>query len=121
MSSQPPLPIKFITQNDPRGARRISPPNLVFTQPKTAHPGGPLQWHLVWQEELPGGRFFDWPTSTDEAAKHAGLQGLFRLALLRGGDMMKILGESETPPFDITDDCKNTVAYLQTIIPLKAE
>ena len=58
MSSQPPLPIKFITQNDPRGARRISPPNQVFTQPKTAHPGGPLQWHLVWQEELPGGRIW---------------------------------------------------------------
>lgn len=48
------------------------------------------------REELPAGRFFDWPTSTDDTARHAGLQGLFRLALLRGGEMMKILGESET-------------------------
>lgn len=47
-------------------------------------------------ECLPDGRFFDWPTSTNEEKKHAGLQGLLRLALLRGGDLMKILGESET-------------------------
>ncbi len=47
-------------------------------------------------EMLPGGRFFDWPTSSFEGQKHAGLQGLLRLALLRGGDMMKTLGESET-------------------------
>lgn len=47
-------------------------------------------------EELPDGRFFDWPTSTSDEKRHAGLQGLFRLALLRGGDMMKLLGESET-------------------------
>ncbi len=47
-------------------------------------------------EQLPGGRFFDWPTSNHEERKHAGLQGLLRLALLRGGDMMKLLSESET-------------------------
>lgn len=46
-------------------------------------------------EILPNGRFFDWPTEGDPVSKHRGLQGLLRIALLRGGDIMKILGESE--------------------------
>ena len=46
-------------------------------------------------EMLPEGRFFDWPTANYDDAKHAGLQGLFRLALLSGGEMMKTLGESD--------------------------
>ena len=48
------------------------------------------------REILPEGRFFDWPTNDIEEAKHAGLQGLLRLALLRGGEIMRILGEAET-------------------------
>ena len=47
-------------------------------------------------ETLPDGRFFDWPTNDLPNEKHCGLQGLLRLALLRGGDIMKILGETET-------------------------
>ena len=47
-------------------------------------------------EILPEGRFFDWPTNDIISAKHAGLQGLLRLALLRGGEIMRILGEAET-------------------------
>ena len=47
-------------------------------------------------ETLPEGRFFDWPTNDREDAKHCGLQGLLRLALLRGGEIMRILGEAET-------------------------
>ena len=47
-------------------------------------------------EKLPEGRFFDWPTNDLPNEKHCGLQGLLRLALLRGGDIMKILGETET-------------------------
>lgn len=46
-------------------------------------------------EILPEGRFFDWPTANYAEAKHCGLQGLFRYALLAGGEMMKLLGESE--------------------------
>lgn len=46
-------------------------------------------------EVLPEGRFFDWPTNDLPNEKHCGLQGLLRLALLRGGDIMKYLGESE--------------------------
>lgn len=48
------------------------------------------------RENLPGGKFFDWPTNDYEDAKHCGLQGLLRLALLAGGEIMKLLGESET-------------------------
>ncbi|MBQ4354815.1 MAG: alpha-L-rhamnosidase [Clostridia bacterium] len=47
-------------------------------------------------EILPNGRFFDWPTQNHPDAKHAGLQGLLRYALLGGGEIMKTLGESET-------------------------
>ncbi len=47
-------------------------------------------------ETLPGWRFFDWPTKAEPAKTHAGLQGLLRLAMLRGGELMKTLGESET-------------------------
>lgn len=47
-------------------------------------------------ETLPEGRFFDWPTNDTPDAKHCGLQGLLRLALLRGGEIMRILGEAET-------------------------
>ena len=47
-------------------------------------------------ETLPGGRFFDWPTNDLEHEKHCGLQGLLRLALRRGGDIMKVLGETAT-------------------------
>ncbi len=46
-------------------------------------------------EILPEGRFFDWPTASYPDAKHAGLQGLLRMALLGGGEMMKVLGESD--------------------------
>lgn len=47
------------------------------------------------REILPDGRFFDWPTSNYEEPKHCGLQGLLRYALLGGGELMKVLGESE--------------------------
>ena len=46
-------------------------------------------------EILPGGRFFDWPTANYPDAQHAGLQGLFRMALLGGGEIMKTLGEGD--------------------------
>ncbi len=45
-------------------------------------------------EILPSGRFFDWPTDDQNGPKHCGLQGLLRYALLCGGEVMKILGES---------------------------
>lgn len=47
-------------------------------------------------EKLPGRKFFDWPTNDYEDATHCGLQGLLRYALIAGGEIMKLLGESET-------------------------
>ncbi len=47
-------------------------------------------------EILPEGRFFDWPTQAHPEPKHCGLQGLLRYALLCGGEIMKVLGETET-------------------------
>ena len=44
-------------------------------------------------ECLPEGRFFDWPTQNYPDAKHAGLQGLSRMAMLAGGELLKILAE----------------------------
>ena len=47
-------------------------------------------------EILPDIRFFDWPTANYPEPQHCGLQGLLRYALLCGGEMMKMLGESAT-------------------------
>ncbi len=47
-------------------------------------------------ENLPGRRFFDWPTNDHDDAKHAGVQGLVRYAFNAAGDILKTLGESET-------------------------
>ena len=47
-------------------------------------------------ENLPGRRFFDWPTNDFEDAKHCGVQGLVRYALISAGDILKTLGDGET-------------------------
>ncbi|MBO4869075.1 MAG: alpha-L-rhamnosidase [Clostridia bacterium] len=48
------------------------------------------------QEILPGRRFLDWPNNDDEVAKHAGLQGLMKLAFDAGAFLMAELGDDET-------------------------
>ncbi|MBQ7699764.1 MAG: alpha-L-rhamnosidase [Clostridia bacterium] len=55
------------------------------------------------QEILPGRRFLDWPNNEDEVAKHAGLQGLLKLAFDQGAFLMSELGDAET-----ADICKKT-------------
>ena len=45
------------------------------------------------EENLPGMKFIDWPNKANEKATHAALQGLLRLGLLRGAELMRILGE----------------------------
>ena len=55
------------------------------------------------QEDLPGRRFLDWPNDGDEVAKHAGLQGLLKLAFDAGEFLMNALGDKET-----AEVCKNT-------------
>ncbi len=48
------------------------------------------------QENLPGRRFLDWPNDADETAKHAGLQGLLKLAFDAGAFLMAELEDEET-------------------------
>lgn len=55
------------------------------------------------QENLPGRRFLDWPNNEDEVAKHAGLQGLLKLAFDQGAFLMSELGDAET-----ADICRKT-------------
>lgn len=46
------------------------------------------------REQLPPGRFLDWPTSGDEAAIHAGLQGLLAWACGAGAEVCGWLGNT---------------------------
>lgn len=46
-------------------------------------------------EHMPEDRFIDWPSRGHDEAVHAGLQGLLRLALISGNELLEILGESE--------------------------
>ena len=47
-------------------------------------------------EHMPERRFLDWPNNDDPAAIHAGLQGMLRLALTKGAELLRVLGEDET-------------------------
>jgi hypothetical protein len=46
-------------------------------------------------ENMPEMRFIDWPTNADDVAKHAGLQGLLKIALDNGAYLLRELGEDE--------------------------
>ncbi|MBQ4046952.1 MAG: alpha-L-rhamnosidase [Clostridia bacterium] len=43
-------------------------------------------------EQLPG-KFLDWPNNANNEAKHAGMQGLLKMALERGAEMIEILAD----------------------------
>ncbi|WP_299053715.1 hypothetical protein [uncultured Polaribacter sp.] len=47
------------------------------------------------KEVLNGGRFLDWPTSTDPKAVHAGLQAMMIMTFEAGAEMMKTLERPE--------------------------
>ncbi len=63
-------------------------------------------------ENLPEGRFFDWPTRGNPDQMHAGLQGLTALALQKGGELLRILGESA-----LADECLRTAERMKQHIP----
>ena len=47
------------------------------------------------KEILNGGRFLDWPTSTDPKAVHAGLQAMMIMTFEAGSEMMETLGRND--------------------------
>ena len=63
-------------------------------------------------EKLPGRRFLDWPNNANETAKHAGLQGLLRIAMLRGQFLMCELGDKEA-----ADACAAAAEKLLRSVP----
>ena len=64
------------------------------------------------QENLPGRRFLDWPNNDDEVAKHAGLQGLLKLAFDAGAFLMSELDDGETSKL-----CADTAEKLKRTQP----
>ena len=46
-------------------------------------------------EHMPEGRFLDWPNNANPAAIHAGLQALLKIALDKGAELLRVLGEDE--------------------------
>ena len=64
------------------------------------------------EEKLPGHRFLDWPNDANEKAKHAGLQGLLRIAMLRGHFLMSELGDTEA-----ADACAKAAEKLLRSVP----
>ncbi len=51
-------------------------------------------------EHMPEDRFIDWPSRGNDTAVHAGLQGLLKIALDRGAELLEILEETK-----IADKC----------------
>ena len=47
-------------------------------------------------EHMPEDRFIDWPSRGNDVAVHAGLQGLLKIALDCGAELLEILGENKT-------------------------
>lgn len=47
-------------------------------------------------EHMPENRFIDWPNNADPIAIHAGLQGILKIALDKGAELLRVLGEDET-------------------------
>ena len=64
------------------------------------------------EEDLPQTRFVDWPTRADDAATHAGLQGILSMALETGAVICRELGDDETAIL-----CENAVKKLAKHIP----
>ena len=63
-------------------------------------------------EHMPHNRFIDWPSVGNEEAVHAGLQGLMRLSLLYGGELLEILGVN-----DVADDCAKSAERMLKHVP----
>ena len=63
-------------------------------------------------EEIPERRFLDWPNDDDQAAKHAGLQGLLAWAFRCGAELAQELNDAELERL-----CRQTVIRLKKHVP----
>ena len=62
-------------------------------------------------EQMPG-KFLDWPNNANPEAMHAGMQGLVRLALYAGADMLEVLGNAE-----LTATCRAAADRMVNHVP----
>ncbi len=63
-------------------------------------------------EQLPPHRFLDWPNSTNEGGKHAGLQGILKITFERLADMLAVLDENE-----LSEECAKTASRMKKHVP----
>ncbi len=63
-------------------------------------------------EHMPEDRFIDWPNRENYAAVHAGLQGLLKMALERGAELLEILGEDK-----LSDKCLLSAQRMSRHVP----
>lgn len=63
-------------------------------------------------EHMPDGRFIDWPNSANPGAVHAGLQAMLKIALDKGGELLRILGVD-----DVADKCAESAKRMYKHIP----
>ncbi|MBK5202508.1 MAG: hypothetical protein JJE45_02145 [Prolixibacteraceae bacterium] len=67
------------------------------------------------KEILGGGRFLDWPSSSNDKAVHAGLQSLMVITFQAGSELCNIIGDRET-----ADMCLSCVKKLKKHVPSMA-
>ncbi len=63
-------------------------------------------------ERMPPDRFIDWPSRNNNNAVHAGLQGLLKIALERGAELLETLGENK-----IADKCITSSQRMSRHVP----
>ena len=63
-------------------------------------------------ELVPERRFLDWPSQADDKAKHAGLQGLLKITLDAGAELLTVLGED-----DLAKLCKVQAEKMYKYVP----
>jgi hypothetical protein len=64
------------------------------------------------REDLPEGRFLDWPSRADKQATHAGLHALLVMTLDSGAELCETLGEPEQAA-----GCRETATRLRGYVP----
>ncbi|MBE6548291.1 MAG: alpha-L-rhamnosidase [Ruminococcaceae bacterium] len=63
-------------------------------------------------EHMPPDRFIDWPNRYNDPAVHAGLQGLLKMALDDGAELLEILGENT-----VADKCAAAAKRMYNHVP----